>query len=653
MSERRTAPALALALALAGLPLVAFPPALSASGFPPVRQSDREMTSVPDYPEAPAVVLYRDARFTMMGTLVSQSSSSLEVEGRIKLLTEEGKKYGEVRVPHSDFVRLVSFEGRTVLPDGREVPVPEDAVFQETVTGQKRWSVTTATFPAIEPGAILDYRYELRFESIAHLDPWYFQDWIPTLHSEITYYVPGSVAAAPWGVATFGGKFQSSQKKTARGTEVKVWMDDLPPVPDEPEQYPFEDLSSRFLLLPTMIGEGVQHYPLFGNWRSTCDVLDSIYADARHRDGAVRAKGKALAKKAGDDPEARARAIFAYVRDSISTAFYPGVAPLSDGTLDDMLRAQRADSAGKALMLQAMLGAAGIDADLVWAADRRYGRIDLGLANPNWFEKVLVRLCRGEREVFLDPGEPGNGFGYLDADLEGMGAVVYDRRKPEQIELPTRPWESNARHARVELRVGDDGALGGTGHLVLEGHDGATWLLAKDTSEDRRDALTDYLKKEFPGFDVGDVKVTEDLDASRIELTWSLAQRAEEVLGDQATVVPSRPLGPIGQRFTLAPSDRLTPVLLPFADRDEVELTVSWPDGWRAEAVPEATSFTSAAGAFTAETHLDEAAHTLSYTRRFDTREREFVGRAAYTALRGLYAAAEQSDAQKLLLLHE
>ncbi len=650
MPDHRATPA--LAVVLAALPLLASPGPVSAAHFPAIPRSAKQLSSVPRFPEAPAVVLYRNARFTMMGTRVSQTYSSLEVEGRIKLLTQEGKKYGEVEVPHNDFVRLVSFEGRTVLPDGRVVPLPKDAVFEQKVSGQRNWSETTATFPALEPGAILDYRYELRFESIAHLDPWYFQDAIPTLHSEITYYVPSDVAAAPWGRASFGAKFQSHQRRTARGTEFKVWMDDLPPIPDEPEAFPFEDLSSRFLLLPTSINSGgAGRYLLFDDWKATCNVLDSYYADVLHRDDAVRAKAREIARAAGDDPEARARALFAFVRDSISTAPVLGVVPVGGGTLDDRLEAQRADSAGKALMLQTMLDAAGVVGDLVWAADRRYGRVDLEVANPNWFEKVLVRVELGGRDVFLDPSDPGNGFGYLDADLEGMDSLVYSRRKPEKIELPSRPWESNTRHATLALRVGDDGAVSGTGRLDLEGHDGAAWLLAQGSSADRRDALTDYLKKRFSGFEVSDVEVTEDLDAPRIELTWSLAQREEDVLGDQVEVVPSRPLGPISQRFTLAPADRLTPVLLPFADRDEEKVTVSWPRGWRADVVPESSSFSSGAGSFTTEVSVEDGGQRLVYSRRFDTREREFVGREAYAALRDLYAAVEKSDAEKLLLL--
>jgi len=635
-----------LALVFVALPGVAY-----GAKFPEVSASQKALTKVPDYPEAPAVVLYEDAHFTMMGALGSEAYSSLEVEGRIKLLTEEGKDFGEGTVAHNDFVRLVSFEGRTVLPDGKTVPLPEDALFETTVSGKKRWSVTTATFPALEPGAILDYRYELRFESISSFDPWYFQDRIPTLHSEIVYTIPENVAAIPWGKATFGRQFQTEQQRAARGHTLKVSMDDLPPVPDEPLTLPFEDLSSSFLLLPTLMNVSGQTVLLFKDWSSACDVADYSYSDARRRDGETRRTGKRLAKAAGSDDEARARAVFAFVRDEVGTLSIPGVFPRLGEDLDQMLRKRMADTAGKGLMLREMLDAAGLDADLVWAADRSYGIVDTSVANPNWFEKVLVRLRLGGQTVFLDPTDPAAAFGYLESDLEGMPAVVYSRRKPEVIELPKAPFSDNLRQASLDLTVSEDGRVTGSGSMVLTGHHATRWLRSESASEGLADALEEDLGDRFPGYDVTDVKVEEDREGPRIELSWTLAQRDEEVLGDQATVVPSRPLGPIEQHLTLTPSQRLTPVLLSFADRDDVDLTVHWPAGWQAEVVPEAMAFQNAAGAFQIDSQLDEGEHTLHVHRRFDTVEKTFIGREAYGALRTLYANAEDGDGSTLVLV--
>lgn len=626
---------------------------LVADDFPPVTEGERSLASVPGYPEAPAVVLYRNAHFTMMGALGSEAFSSLEVEGRLKLLTEEGSELGEVEVSHSDFVRLISFEGRTVLPDGSTVPLPEDALFEQRVAGEKRWSLTTATFPALEPGAIIDYRYVLRFESLNSFDPWYFQAEVPTLHSEIVYTVPSNVAAIPWGKATFGRRLETERQRSARGMRLRVWMDDLPPVPREPSTLPFEDLSSSFLLLPSLMEISGQRFLLFESWRSACDLVDSFYDELRHGIGQTRRQAKQLAKEAGKDPEARARAVYRFVRDEIGTLDLLGVFPVLGEGLDEMLRERRADVAGKGIMLREMLDVAGLEADLIWAADRNNGVIDTSIANPNWFDRVLVRVEIDGRELFLDPSEPGAGFGYLMPALEGMPALVFDTRKPEVIEIPSRSFDDNLRRAAVELRVDEAGGLQGTGSLVLSGHHAGRLFLGHGTSEGLRDELDEYLRDQFAGFEVSAVDVEEDRDGPRIEVTWRLEQNPEDVLGDQATVDPSRPLGPISQRFTLAPVERRSPVLLSFADRDDVELTVRWPDGWLVEVVPEVEAFDNAAGGFSAKVDLNEEERTLHFTRRFDTVERSFVGSDAYTALRNLYGRVEAGDRQTVVLVRQ
>ena len=233
--------------------LLVLPAVALAAKFPEVTEAERSLSTAPGYPEAPAVVLYKNGHFTMMGSLGNAAYSSLEVEGRIKLLRDEGTDFGEVKVAHSDFVRLVSFEGRTVLPDGRTVPLPDDALFETTVSGQKRWSVSTATFPALEPGAILDYRYELRFESV-QLVRSAGTSRSRSRHStrRSSYTVPGSALRDSRGASPPSADIsRPSTSRRPGATSCKVWMDDLPPIPDEPLSFPFEDLSSSFMLLPT------------------------------------------------------------------------------------------------------------------------------------------------------------------------------------------------------------------------------------------------------------------------------------------------------------------------------------------------------------------------------------------------------------------
>jgi hypothetical protein len=143
-------------------------PRAAAADFPPVTDEERALTSVPGEPNAPAVVLFRRGEFLMAGYGLGGGSlaSALSIQVRLKILTEEGKSNGEISIGHSDAHRLKGFQGRTVLPDGRVIPVPSDAKFVRKTSRSQKTFTTAVAFPSVQVGAILDYRYVLRFDSI-------------------------------------------------------------------------------------------------------------------------------------------------------------------------------------------------------------------------------------------------------------------------------------------------------------------------------------------------------------------------------------------------------------------------------------------------------------------------------------------------------
>lgn len=626
------------------------PPTAGAADFPPVTDEQRSLESVSSDPRASAVVLFKNGNLRLMGIRGQATYSSLVVETRIKVLTEQGEKYGEMEVPHSEFVRLVSFEGRTVSPDGTVVPLPEDAVFRRTTSGQKKWYVTSAAFPAVEPGAILDSRYELRFESIYNLEPWYFQEPIPTLHSEIVTSIPELISGRAWWQSTVSQDVQSKTRKTALGTEVTAWMDDLPGYLEETASFPAADLSSRFMLIPTRYGRTL----LLEDWKSASNLIaDYTYKELRRGSGAVQRQGRRLAKAAGKDETAQARAIYEFVRDEIETFPLPGVYVTTESSLDAVLDAGRGTYAEKGLVLEEMLDAARLDPQLVWAPERSDGWVDLSVANPNWFERVLVRLELDGELVYLDPSHPSHPFGYLDWEVEGMPALLFSTGRPEVIELPAEPHDAHRRSARVELAVGDDGAVTGRGTLAATGHHATASLARRDDPADRRDWWRESLDDDYPEFVVSDVAVDEDFVAGEVTVSWSLAQEPDEVLGDEAELLPSRPLGPVAQRFLVQPSSRYAPVLLGWADRDEGEVTVTWPEGWAIDVEPETTETTTDAGTYELRVVPGEDGRSLTVHRLFDTVAKSFIGRDAYRALRDLYGAVSLGDDQPLVLIRE
>ncbi len=626
--------------------------ALASSEFPPITDAERALTQVRGYPGAPAVVLFEKADLRLRD-YPREGSSVMTVHVRLKVLSEEGKHHGEVSIPHSAFFRLGKLEGRTVQADGTALPLAKDAVFEERSSQSSKSFLTKAAFPAVEVGSIVEYRYVLRWDSLYYMKPWYFaRPDVPTLRSEITYHKPANMTAIPYGRAPKSMRFQSNVSQGTRGSSIRIWMDNLPPIPDEPYRPPFEDLSSHYLLVPKEIYVDGERFSYFDSWKTVCRDFETVwYGKFGERARRAKREAKLLVSASGARSKRdAAAALYSFVRDVIRTVDGLGVFVDPESNADKVFRERRGASTEKALLLMAMLEVVKIKPRLVWAVDRSAGRPDLAVANPWWFDTALVRLDLDGEVLYLDPSDRSLAFGRLAPGLEGTRAIVHDRKMPVEVTLPERPFDDNLRRAEIALVLDEEGRLTGTGSLHVTGHHARSHLLLKDGAEATAETWQEWVENAFEGYYVGDVEVEEKLEEQDIQVSWSLAQREEEILGDETSLDPSRPLGPVKQPFSLPAARRKTAVQLSFADRNEVLLSVSWPESWELDLVPEAFRFRGDVGAVESIVEVDESAGHLTVKRRFDVTTHR-LGRELYATIRNLYAQAEKSDAQRLVLV--
>ena len=251
-------------------------------------------------------------------------------------------------------------------------------------------------------------------------------------------------------------------------------------------------------------------------------------------------------------------------------------------------------------------------------------------------------------DVALALLEQGGVFIYLDPRREGVVVPAHLRARPQLVlqiglGLPV-PIK--------DLAVDEDGALSGTGRLELTGNHGWRRIMWKDTADEARDGWSDWIQDQYPGFDVDDIEVAEDVNASRVVVTWSLQQREDEVLGDESSITPSAPLAVDANPFTIDPRNRLTPVQLSFPDTDHVELTVTWPEGWQPEAAPRERSLSNDVGSFHASVTIDPDTRSAHFTRNMVISQTELDSRG-YAKLRDLYLRAVDADGSEMLLVRE
>src|SRR5579864_5215925 len=111
------------------------------AGFQPVSSDELKMTSEPKAPGAPAIILYRQVDRDDNGRTSHEDNYV-----RIKILTEEGRKYANVEIPFqkgSDDV--VNVHARTIRPDG-SIADFDGRVFEKTLVKGKNIRYLAKTF---------------------------------------------------------------------------------------------------------------------------------------------------------------------------------------------------------------------------------------------------------------------------------------------------------------------------------------------------------------------------------------------------------------------------------------------------------------------------------------------------------------------------
>jgi len=132
---------------------------LSASEAPPIKPEELKMTSDPLAPGAPAVILYRQVDRDDSGQTAHEFNFV-----RIKILKDEGRKYGDVEIPFykEHGLNIVNIHARTIRPDGSELPFQGKA-FDKMIEKAKGVKLLAKTFslPEVQPGCIIEYSYIL------------------------------------------------------------------------------------------------------------------------------------------------------------------------------------------------------------------------------------------------------------------------------------------------------------------------------------------------------------------------------------------------------------------------------------------------------------------------------------------------------------
>ncbi len=602
------------------------------------------MTTLPEDPEADAVILFDK------GTIAITLRSELVIQRhtRIKILTERGLKHGDVSIYLGSQDKIDNLRAQAILPTGKKIALPKKDIFTKK---RGRGSEKVFAIPGIEVGAVIEYAYEITNKSLYFLAPWRFQNREFTKLSELTLIVPEGldyrafasnsdvpeptresfhVADSQLGTALIG-KF--------------IWRaENLPALKPEPHittlknylaTLYFQIVSHRNpndpLSKPTMISK---------TWDDLAEEFQKERRPLLRQSRTLQKQTLAIAPETRD-AQARARAIYSYVRDSIETSTSGSEArsPI------DLIKRKRGRSAEKNLLLIAMLNAAGLDARPLLISTRNNGRFQEDHPQRQQLNHTIAYVPIDDRVYFLDANDEQCPFDLLPPNYLSEKGFLVKENEGAVVEIPT-PKDAATRRSTTRARLTENGDLLCRTTIEFEGYRGRSER-GKLAKKKPRQYVEEFLETRFGEVSVDTFQIASEREVDlplEVQIDYRI-QNYAQVVGDMI-YCPSALLHQL-QSNPFKREKRHFPVEFNYGLASEETVDLTLPAAFEIVELPEEQTVTSLGLRF--RSACDADSNGVHFQRAFSL-NRVFYTAAQYPRLRNAYSQIASADRGQMVL---
>jgi Domain of Unknown Function with PDB structure (DUF3857)/Transglutaminase-like superfamily len=623
-------------------------PAVSrATDFRPVDPEEIQLKEVPGAKGAHAVLLYYED--------VEDDQRARETfYERIKILTEEGKKYANVELAPSvsGFMNVTNLKARVIRPDGSIMPF-EGKAFDKVVAKHKGTKVVTKTFsiPDVQVGSIIEFTY------MREWDPhWVFDSrfkvqqelFIRKAHFEL---VPAPTVSYSY---TWFHLPPGVQPKKVNN-KIVLDIENMPAFETEKYMPPSDEVRAS-----------VVFFAQTQNFVSA----DKFWKDEskKWRDGIEKFmdKQKAMEREVAsivqpsDDPESKLRKIYARVQ-KIENLSYE-----REKTEKEQEREKRKDLMNVEDVLKygygyqnslnplfvALARAAGFDASVVRVAERYDSFFHKEILSFNQLGVNIGMVRLNGKEMYFSPGTPYCPFGLLpweDTTVVGVRADRSDKNGATFIQTPNMPASATVTARKANLRLDRDGTLSGEMTVTFTGQEALRRRLeARDEDETKRKKdLEDEVKGSITNASTVElVKVDKWESTEPLSATFKLSIPGYAAGTGKRLIVPSYAFsGAKGHGFQQA--KRVQPIYFSYSWQEQDDITVQLPDGVQVESLPKPRENNQRVVQYVA--NVTNSGNTLKLSRLFAVDGLMFPV-DAYGAIQGFFNLVKAGDDDQVVL---
>ena len=360
---------------------------------------------------------------------------------------------------YDDYQVLNNIEAITYVPDGRKYkklkvdniysrkPVKEGVFFDDF---QEKYFF----FPGIIPGAIGSTSYDEEIKDPHFFSPFYFANYVPTLHSEYSITFPKEVKIRYifFGDST-GVKFE--KKESRDKITYKWWANDINKLREENDAPDISYYAQHLVIY-------VEQYEADGKTVKVLSDVKQLYSWYTQLTEKVNTKEDPYLKHLTDSivqgaktDEEKVKRIFYWVQSNIKyIAFEAGLGGFVPREASVICQKKFGDCKDKSSIQYVMLRLAGVPAYLTWIGTRSIPYSYYKVPTPQVDNHMIAAVKMNGKWVFLDGTAAHLQYGYPTAMIQGKEALIGISKDSFQIiTVPAVAYNLNRRNDSIMVKL--------------------------------------------------------------------------------------------------------------------------------------------------------------------------------------------------------
>jgi hypothetical protein len=626
--------------------------------FQPVAQEELQMTSEPQAPGAPAIILFRQVDRDDSGHTAHEDNYL-----RIKILTEEGRKYADVEIPFfkEQGNDVVNIKARTIRPNGT-IANFEGKAFEKAIAKAQglKYMAKTFTLPDVQVGSIIEYYYTMDLsEHYVYDSHWILSDELFTKHAKFSlkpYTSPYSTLGVQWSWHLLPAG--SSQPKEGPDRIVRLEVNNIPAFHTEDYMPPANELKSRVDF--TYSDETFEKDPTkfwAKRGKKLNGELESFLGKRQALEQAV-----AQMVSADDTPDAKLHKIYARVQQLRNTSYEVRKTEQEQkrdkekpaANAEELWKRGYGDGQRLTWLFLALVRAAGFEAYGVMVSDRRNYFFNPDLMDPRKLDANVVLVKVGGKDLYFDPGAAFTPFGMLEWQETGVAGLRLDKDGGAWVktEVPQSSASRIERRANLTLSSAT-GDLEGKLTLTFTGLEAMQRRVEERLQDEaaRKKFLEEQVKEYIPAAIEAELKNQPDWSGSSTPL---VAEYDLKIPG-WAAAAGRRALLPMGifgatEKHVFDHTERTHPIYFEFPFEKVDDVTIALPPGWQVSSLPpEESQGSDTASAVTYTLKVTSDKQTLHLTRKVRV-DMVLLPVKYYPTLRDFFQTVRKGDEQQIVL---